>query len=352
MTKFPTFKDLNQEEVMLYSLLAIVILTTALFLVIYLLWVPFWPARIAHIIYITFNISLIYFVKKKNYTFVKVSILASNVVQLAIATFIWFPLSTNYALFYFLLPMGSFATMNLLDQKERLFAFFISFISLSLFIVHHYFGVNYYLYEISGFAESIISFLTAVSTMIILIIYFYLHAHFLALKSVDLEYLANTDSLTDIFNRRNFYRLSEVEFQLAHKYNHTFSLLLLDLDDFKSINDTFGHNAGDEVLRELSKTIKNTIRHNDIFARHGGEEFTLLLRQTQAETGIKIAEKIRHNIEAMEVISETGSIKITASIGVTQFSNRFDHFDQLVMLADEALYDAKEKGRNCVVYKK
>ncbi len=343
-------KSLSQEDLLLYSLLAIVNTTTLMFLTIYFIWVPFWPARIVHILYLSFNLSLIYYTRKKKYLFVKVSILVSNLIQLSLATFLWFPLSTNYYLFYFLLPMGSFAIFNMMDNKEKIMAFSICFLSLSLFFTNHYLGVNYYIFQLSPIATSIISFLTITSTMIILIIYFYLHAYFLAQKKLELEYLANTDSLTNIFNRRNFYSLGELEFDLALKYKHTFSLLLIDIDHFKNINDSYGHDAGDEVLKQFAQLIKDNVRQQDIFARHGGEEFTLLLRNTDAEKARRIADKIRTNVEQMDVITDFGTLKITISIGLVEFSNHYPKFDSLILLADKALYEAKDKGRNRVVY--
>ena len=344
-------KNLSHDELLLYSLLAIVIMTTALFLSIYFIWVPFWPARVVHIVYLSFNILLIYFTKKKKYLFVKISILVSNLLQLSLAAFLWFPLSTNNFLFFFLLPMGSFAIMNITDTKEKLIALTISFVSLSLLFTNYYLGVNAYIFQLSEVATKIISFLTVTSTMSILILYFYLHAYFLAQKRLELEYLANTDSLTNIFNRRNFYSLSELEFNLARKYNHTFTLMMIDIDHFKKINDTYGHDAGDEVLKHLSQLIKDNVRHQDIFARHGGEEFTLLLRQTNAASGMKIAEKIRNSVEQMTIITKSDSINITISIGIVEFSKDYTEFDTLVQLADEALYEAKNMGRNCIVYK-
>lgn len=351
MDKLFRFKKLNHDDILLYSLLAIVITTTITFLSIYMLWVPFWPARLVHIIYLSFNVSLIYFLKKKKYLFVKISILIANLIQLSLASFLWFPLTTKYQLFYFLLPMGSFAILDVLDKKERAYAMSISFTSLILFFLNSYMNINFYIYEISEFATRIISFLTVTSTMGILAIYFYLHAYFLAQKKLELEYLANTDSLTDIYNRRNFYTLSELEFKLAHKYGHSFTLLLLDIDHFKNINDTYGHGIGDQVLKQLSLNVKENIRQNDIFARHGGEEFTLLLRKTDLQTGILIAEKIRKSISEMKVETSSDVINVTVSIGVTEFSKECHALDQLVILADKALYEAKENGRNCVAHK-
>lgn len=351
MKTLPVLKKLNHEDLLLYSLLAIIILTTVLFLTIYMIWVPFWPARVVHIVYLIFHLSLIGSLRKKRYLYVKLSIILTNIIQLSLASFLWFPLTTNYELFYFLLPMGSFVIMDITDVKERAFAVIISFISLFLFFLNRFAAINFYMFELAELPSKIISFTTIVSTMAILILYFYLHAYFLAQKRLELEYLANTDSLTDISNRRNFYTQSVLEFELAHKYNHTFSLFLIDIDHFKRVNDTYGHDVGDKVLKEITNTIKSSVRIQDLFARHGGEEFTLLLRNTDKDMGLNIAEKIRRVIEDLEIPAKDNMVKVTISIGVVEFSKNVVEFDKLVDLADQALYEAKNQGRNCVVYK-
>jgi len=351
MKRFGSFENKNQDLILLYSLLSIVILTTTVFTVIYFIWLPFWPARIAHLVYLFINLSLIYFIREEDYLLVKNTIVFSNLIQLFLATFFWFPLSTNYALFYFLIPMGSFSIYNLLNKKERSLAFIASIISLILFMLASYKGINFALFEPSIIATKIVSFMTTSSTIGILALYFYLHAYFLAQKRSELEYLANTDSLTSIFNRRNFYELSETEFDLAKKYNHTFSLLLLDIDFFKKINDTYGHDIGDEVIIGIAKTIKKSVRQNDLFARYGGEEFTLLLRNTDADKAILIAEKIRKSIENLQVETRVGKINATISIGVVEFDQSLKKLTHLIIEVDKALYEAKEGGRNCVVYK-
>lgn len=163
-----------------------------------------------------------------------------------------------------------------------------------------------------------------------------------------MEYLANTDSLTQISNRRNFLKKGEYEFMLAHKYKHTFSLLLLDIDHFKLVNDTYGHDVGDEVLKQITKTIKENIRKSDVFARYGGEEFILLLRKTDLDKSMPIAEKIRLSIEEMTMPEHLSDVKVTMSVGVVEYSSKYKAFYELIIKADEALYKAKDDGRNCV----
>lgn len=341
----------NQEELLLYSLLAIVLLTTTVFLGIYFIWVPFWPARIVHIVYFIYHIYLVTLLKQKRYLFVKVSILLTNIVQLAFATFLWFPLTTQYALFYFLLPMGSFTIMNLVNKKERYFAFAITSTSFLFFFLNGFLRINFAMFEPSDTAIKAISLLTTTSTIGILALYFYLHALFLTQKRVELEHQASTDSLTNICNRRHFYHLSKSVFESSQKNGDPFSLLLLDIDYFKKVNDTYGHDVGDEVLKEICQNIKQVIPEDDIFARHGGEEFSILLKGTDVEAGIEIADQIRKSVENLEVVCKSATIQVTISIGVVQFSKAFETFDELIIYADKALYTAKEKGRNCIHFK-
>lgn len=149
-----------------------------MFLGIYMLWVPFWPARIVHIIYLLYHLLFLYILKRRSIFFVKISIMLTYLLQLFLATFFWFPLETRFELFYFLLPMGCFAIMNLLKPKERIIALLVSTASFILFFLNSYLDMNYYLFEVDELAIKIISFVTITSTMGILGIYFYLHSFF------------------------------------------------------------------------------------------------------------------------------------------------------------------------------
>jgi len=158
----------------------------------------------------------------------------------------------------------------------------------------------------------------------------------------ELKELATTDSLTSIYNRRKFNEVLSYELRRDERYPSGLSLVLCDLDNFKLINDKYGHNTGDEVLKSFSKMVKGLIRSSDTFARWGGEEFVLLLPETGFETAMQIAEKIRQETENF-LFSDT--CRITASFGVTQFLEG-DTETVLINRADEALYKAKTNGRN------
>lgn len=157
-----------------------------------------------------------------------------------------------------------------------------------------------------------------------------------------LKHLATIDSLTSIYNRRKFNEVLSYELRRDERYPGGLSLVICDLDNFKRINDTYGHNTGDEVLKSFASMVKDLIRNSDTFARWGGEEFVLLLPETGFETAMQIAEKIRQETENF-LFSDTCTI--TASFGVTQFLEG-DTETALINRADEALYKAKTNGRN------
>lgn len=159
------------------------------------------------------------------------------------------------------------------------------------------------------------------------------------------EEAAFTDHLTGLANRRRFERQLEREVMRSRRYNHPFCLLLLDIDYFKRINDTFGHNAGDEVLAHLSKILQAGTRGMDMAARTGGEEFAVILPETKLAGGLEAAERLRAAIEKMEL---PGIGKISASFGVSEFPSCGQDGHELYKVSDAALYEAKQQGRNQV----
>lgn len=159
------------------------------------------------------------------------------------------------------------------------------------------------------------------------------------------EHLAVTDTLTETFNRRKFDEVVTTEHQLAVHEQSPFSLIMLDIDHFKKVNDRYGHSVGDKVLRHLSRLIRGLIRQGDLLIRWGGEEFLVLLPTTQLEEAGPFAERIRREVEK-EQFPEAGFI--TISLGVAQL-RQGDSTDALLRRVDTALYQAKQKGRNRVV---
>ena len=159
------------------------------------------------------------------------------------------------------------------------------------------------------------------------------------------EFLAEKDALTKVYNRYKFEEILNQEMQRAKRYNTELSLILIDIDHFKDINDTYGHNVGDEILAKVAKLIEGRIRETDILARWGGEEFVILIPETDQSGAIQLAETLRQLIESHQfpIVSN-----MTSSFGVCQYNGTITEKD-FIYKADTALYKAKNLGRNRVV---
>jgi diguanylate cyclase (GGDEF)-like protein len=156
-----------------------------------------------------------------------------------------------------------------------------------------------------------------------------------------------TDPLTGLLNRRSFMDLSGKEETRARRHGNPFSVLMLDIDHFKKINDTYGHPVGDLAIKALADVCSKALRPHDILARYGGEEFVLTLPHTPADGARIVAERIREAVEKVEVPSEQGTVRFTVSVGVSTYASG-EAFDHIVERADKALYVSKQGGRNRV----
>ena len=170
--------------------------------------------------------------------------------------------------------------------------------------------------------------------------------HELELSNKQLNTLAATDPLTQIRNRRSFFDIAEKYYSIAIRTKEALSLMMIDLDHFKSVNDKYGHASGDEVLKEFTRIVKHQLRESDLFARYGGEEFVIVLANTGIEGAENLAEKIRSAVEANILMTEKNEIQITVSIGASELSKKDTSLEDILSRADKALYLAKENGRN------
>jgi two-component system, cell cycle response regulator len=161
-----------------------------------------------------------------------------------------------------------------------------------------------------------------------------------------MEMLATTDGLTQLFNHRTFQEHLVKEVERARRYHRPLSLLLMDIDHFKSFNDTYGHPVGDLVLKEISSCIRTSIRVNDLAARYGGEEFTVIIPETGEEGAMVIAERIRRTVEQHVIVSLDRQLRVTISLGCATIPSHADGNQALIDSADKALYFSKEHGRN------
>ena len=160
--------------------------------------------------------------------------------------------------------------------------------------------------------------------------------------------LATEDSLTRTYNRRHFSDLAERAWAHAARHARPLSLLMLDADHFKSVNDTYGHAAGDAVLTRLAEVCRESLRASDVVGRYGGEEFVILLSETDSSKAQKTAERLRRQLERTQVDTDKGTVTFTVSIGVATKTNSSLSVEQLLEQADAALLRAKREGRNRV----
>ena len=165
----------------------------------------------------------------------------------------------------------------------------------------------------------------------------------------ELERLATTDGMTGIYNRRHFMTLADREWSRSRRYGRPLSFLMIDIDFFKSINDRFGHEVGDQMIVHLTTLASSCKRDSDVLARIGGEEFALLLPETDLAQAQLVAERLRREVAENPLIASSDRISTTISIGVAMCTDSMDGISDLMKVADKALYDAKSSGRNCVV---
>lgn len=163
-----------------------------------------------------------------------------------------------------------------------------------------------------------------------------------------LQEQATHDCLTGLGNRSYFQQHFQDELQRKDRYQADSAVLLLDLDHFKEINDNFGHDAGDYVLKQVSELIRAQLRSIDIVARWGGEEFSVLLPATTPDKAVAAAERIRSSLDRQPILYRGQPIRVTTSIGVTALSTEDERIETVVRRADQALYRAKHRGRNRV----
>lgn len=163
-----------------------------------------------------------------------------------------------------------------------------------------------------------------------------------------MQELSITDSLTRLFSRRHFLERCKEELRRSKKFKYKFSFLMADIDKFKDFNDRYGHLVGDAILREVSRTVKETIRQIDFVGRYGGEELSAVLVETDKEQARLAAERLRRAIESRDIKVYDEELKVTASVGISTFPEDGSTLEALIEAADKALYQAKKGGRNKV----
>lgn len=181
-------------------------------------------------------------------------------------------------------------------------------------------------------------------------------AYVTTMFSADIRYglnkaklLSETDELTGLFNRRGFAILADRLFDQAVRYNRTASVMAIDIDRFKALNDSYGHESGDRMLERVAKCILDEVRHTDVVARYGGDEFIALLPETPAHGALDVAERIRREVAGSPLEVGGRSVLASISIGVAGYPEDGRSIDAVLARADRAMYQAKESGRNKVL---
>jgi len=179
-----------------------------------------------------------------------------------------------------------------------------------------------------------------------------LQAKTVALEKAKLiaERMARTDVLTGLSNRRSFFENAKVIEDQSRRYDHHYSIIMLDIDFFKSINDNYGHAVGDTVLKAVAAAINDCTRISDISGRIGGEEFGIILPESSAASAVNMAERLRHAISVISIPFNQTAVTLTASFGVAEYLTDHQSIDEVIAQADKALYLAKQQGRDRVIF--
>lgn len=252
-----------------------------------------------------------------------------------------------------LLPIRNVANQfskGTLKLKWNILSFLIlSFIVSYIYYIYDLF-LNYEIHDKNGFVVPLIFFFGAIFVLLVGALASQTARDIR--KIAVLHHESITDSLMNISNRRFFDKRLEEEVSIALRYKLSLSLIMIDIDDFKIVNDTYGHQAGDAILKELSKNIKSILRESDIIARYGGEEIVVITPSTDKDNAYILAERLRVVVEkSMQVILEDTKevVKVTISLGLASIrQENIDNSEELVLEADKALYQAKKDGKNKV----
>ena len=165
----------------------------------------------------------------------------------------------------------------------------------------------------------------------------------------ELVRMASVDELTGIWNRRKFLELAENEAERYVRYLRPYSLMMIDLDYFKTVNDRFGHVSGDNALKQFAGIVSRQIRSIDIFGRLGGEEFGIIMPETGIEEALVLGGRIFKALHSTDInVADGSAVRVTASIGLAQACKAHNSLDEVISAADTALYRAKQKGRDCM----
>ena len=268
--------------------------------------------------------------------------------HLVVCTNVFVTNQTGFHLYFFLVPTGAFLLFELKDKLEK---FFLSFIAIVLFFYCENTLNLSPLIELSSEMNHLIYQSVFFFNMVEVVFVLTLFANEIETNQLKLTKQATTDSVTGIYNRHHFFEQATYNLAVANEFKRSFSIILLDFDNFKKINDTYGHHIGDLSLLETAKQISTHCRSQDCFARIGGDEFVIALADTTLHEAKVIAERILISIEK-NLIKASNNIKLNCKVSVgvcSSTANDNRQLKDLMQQADKALYQAKEQGGNRVV---
>lgn len=342
-------KNLDEKKRVMYLIAAFGTSQITMFLIFYLVVTPnIWLIIETAIIFVGY-LSVFPLLKYNHYTLGKVFVIMGITIQVIMLVFVWFSKDTYLVLFFFIVPPISFFVLDFSNDVEKRILMFIS-VLICIVVIGFAVIQPLELIPLEKHYSDHLRFMSVISTMISEILVFYFYVNSLHKTNKELMLLANTDSLTNVSNRRRLFETGEELFNLYKKHQQGFSLMIFDIDHFKKINDTYGHPVGDEVLKEITHLIEHSIRKEDLLCRYGGEEFAILFKNIEGSKK-EIIESIKDRISHHSfVISDEIVIELTISAGVVTSNDEVKDFDDLVKKADGLLYLAKQSGRNRIQY--
>lgn len=288
--------------------------------------------------------------KYGKYTQGKLLLIFSFFVQESLLVFFLFPIEANFNYFFYIVTPITFFIFDLDKPSDKFYIVFINFILITLFLLSEILHLQNPLIQLTYSQLKILSLLSALCTMGSIIFVFYHYSLSINSTTRELLYLAETDGLTELLNRRTLFKIGKEVTAKSFIDNTEFTFIIMDIDYFKNINDTWGHQIGDDVLKAFTQLISSNIRSSDNFFRYGGEEFALILSDTSNKAGMRVAEELRLLVSKTVLKVENNiDINLTISVGVSFFKKSKCDFEGIVKSADNALYKAKNLGRNRVV---
>lgn len=344
--------DLDVKNKFTYIINSVSIGMVLMFLTCFIIIVKNLKLNIATTFCLIIFLSVYVLLKRRKFFLGKLFLMTGFFLQMFLLVFFWFPDETNLNLFFFIMAPLTFFIYDIDVKIEKIFLFIFNILAIVLLFLSELIGNVSPLINIESNVILLFSSLSVLSTITSITIVYFFYGRNLTTIHKELNILANTDPLTSILNRRALFRTGEELFEICKKRDLQFTLILIDIDFFKKINDTYGHPIGDEILIQLTKLITTHIRRHDIFSRYGGEEFAIILKDT-SESDNKITANLLGDIVRNHefVVSNNIVIKLTISLGIITSSSKSSNFYNLVKMADKALYEAKESGRNrAVIY--